>query len=167
MAPSPCLQLALRSGKQTVRALALLLVFATLPARADVKKVLMVAPRAMQRTALNMVTFRNRELALMQWVDVSAAFADAETTRRSMSRNGTERNPLLGQHPSGPRIYFSLLTMGFGYATMTQVVNDRVERPRNFELGITGLAVLAHGYVAYHNTTVCPGNLTCNPPPAN
>ena len=154
-----------RNKVRHLQALALLLlVFTALPARADVKKVLMVVPKAMARTAVNMVTFRNRESALLQWVSMAAAFADAETTRRSINRGSTEYNLFLGKRPGGPRTYTTLLTVGFGYATMTQVIQDRVEKPRPFTLGITAMAVLAHSFVAYHNTTVCPGNMTCNVP---
>jgi hypothetical protein len=167
MAPSPRPPLVRCARKQIMQALAFLLVFAALPVHADVKKILMVAPNAMRRTAVNMVTFRNRELAILQWVDIGAALADAETTRRSLDRGSTEYNFFLGRRPSTARTYVTLLSVGFGYATITQVVQDRVERPRPFVLGITGMAVVAHGFVAYHNTTVCPGNLTCNPPPAN
>src|SRR6185295_12917999 len=46
-------------------------------AHADTKKILMIVPNAMKRTAVNMVTFRNRELGLMQWMDVAACLADA------------------------------------------------------------------------------------------
>src|ERR1700688_427076 len=102
MAPSPCSQLAPRPCKQIMRTLALLLVLAALPARADTKKILMVVPKAVQRTAVNMVTFHNRESAIMQWTDIAAAFADAETTRRSISRGSNESNPFLGRTPSGP-----------------------------------------------------------------
>jgi hypothetical protein len=150
--------------------LLLFVVFAALPARADglkVKNILMVVPKAMQRTALNMVTFRNRELAIQQWVDIAATFADAETTRRSINRGSTEDNPFLGRSPSAARTYVTLLTVGFTYATLTQVVQDKVERPRPFTFGITAMAAISHAYVAYHNTTVCPGNMTCNPQPAN
>jgi hypothetical protein len=146
------------------------LTFAALPAHADtkeVKKVMMVVPNAMRRTALNMVAFRNRRTAIMQWLDIAATLADAETTRRSIGRGSTEYNPFLGRHPGGPRAYGMLLTMGFGYATITQVIQDRVEKPRPFTLGITAMAAFAHSYVAYHNTTICPGNMTCNTPPAN
>ena len=156
----------------------LVLTFTILPARADLhlkseftspklKQSLMFVPRAMQRTALNMITFRNRELAIQQWIDIAATFADAESTRRSINRGSTESNPFLGRRPGAPRTYITLLTVGFSYGTMTQVIHDRVERPRPFELGITGMAAISHGFVAYHNTTVCPGNLTCNPQPAN
>jgi hypothetical protein len=150
-------------------------IFTTLPAHADMhlkseltmgpkaKHSLLFVPRAMQRTALNMVTFRNRELAIQQWVDIAATFADAETTRESINRGSTEFNPFLGRRPSGPRTYITLLTVGFTYGTMTQVIHERVEKPRRFEFGITGMAAFSHAYVAYHNTTVCPGNLTCNP----
>jgi hypothetical protein len=159
--------------------LSLFLIFTVLPARADlhlkseltmspkVKHSLMFVPRAMQRTALNMVTFRNRELAIQQWVDIAATFADAESTRRSIDRGSTESNPFLGTRPSAPRTYITLLAVGFSYGTMTQVIHERVERPRLFEFGVTGMAALSHGFVAYHNTTVCPGNLTCNPQPVN
>src|SRR5262249_15142344 len=133
-----------------------------------VKHTLMFVPRAMQRTALNMVTFRNRNLAIEQWIDIAATLADAETTRESINRGSTEFNPFLGRRPSGARTYITLLTVGFTYGTMTQVIHERVERPRPFELGITGTAAFTHAIVAYHNTTVCPGNLTtCNPQPAN
>ena len=66
-------------------ALAMLTIIA-LPAKADTKQILMVVPNAMKRTAINMVTFRNRQTAIMQWVDLAACFADAETTRRSINR---------------------------------------------------------------------------------
>jgi hypothetical protein len=145
----------------------LLLVSLASPARADIKAVLLFVPKAMGRTAVNMVTFRNRETALMQWVDIAASLADAETSRRSINRGSAEYNPLLGRHPSGPRTYATLLTNGFAYATLSQVIQDGVEKPRPFTLGITAMAVGAHSFVAYHNTTVCPGNMTCNPPPAN
>ena len=150
--------------------LLLFVVFAALPARADglkVKNILMVVPRTMQRTALNMVTFRNRELAIQQWVDIAATFADAETTRRSIDRGSTEDNPFLGRRPSAARTYVTLLTVGFTYSTMTQVIQERVPKPRLFTYAITSMAAFSHSYVAYHNTTVCPGNLTCNPQPAN
>jgi hypothetical protein len=131
------------------------------PARADVKRVFMVVPKAMVRTAVNMVTFRKRESAISQWIDVAAALADAETTRRSLGRGSIEDNPLLGRRPSGPRAYASLLGMGFGYATMTQVIQERVQNPRPFEWALTGMAIAAHGYLAYHNTTVCPSGTAC------
>ena len=164
--PSARRTVTIRNNKANISAAIalLLLVFTALPARADVKKILMVVPKAMGRTAINMVTFRNRESALLQWVDMAAAFADAETTRRSITRGSTENNPFLGRRPGGPRTYATLLTVGFGYATMTQVIQDRVEKPRPFTLGVTALAVVAHSYVAYRNTTVCPGNMTCNLP---
>ncbi len=133
------------------------------PARADMKKILMAVPRAAGRTAVNMITFRNRESAILQWTDMAAALADAETTRRSLSRGSNEFNPFLGRRPSGPRVYFTLLGVGFGYGTMTQVVTEKVEKPRPFQWGITSVAVLSHSYVAYHNTTVCPGQLSCAP----
>jgi hypothetical protein len=169
MAPSPDPQRSLRARIQVIGTLALLLGCSALPTRADVKPktILMVVPKAIQRTAVNMVTFRNRESAIMQWTDIAAAFADAETTRRSINRGSMESNPFLGRRPGGARTYLTLLGVGFGYGTMTQVIQDRVEKPRPFKLGITALALVAHGYVAYHNTTICPGNLTCNPPPAN
>jgi hypothetical protein len=133
-----------------------------LPAEADIKKVLWVVPKAMQRTAINMVTFQNRETAVLQWLTLAGAFADAETTRRSINRGSVEYNPFLGRRPSAARTYTTLLTVGFGYATMTQVIQDRVERPRPFTLGLTAMTAAAHAYVAYHNTTVCPGNTTCS-----
>jgi hypothetical protein len=156
----------------------LVVIVTVAPARADMrlkseftspklKHSLLFIPHAMQRTALNMVTFRNRELAIQQWIDIAATFADAETTRRSIDRGSTEFNPFLGSRPSGARTYVTLLTVGFTYGTMTQVIHDRVERPHPFEFGITGMAAISHAFVAYHNTTVCPGNLTCNPQPAN
>jgi hypothetical protein len=156
----------LRCGNlRFLRVLALfLLPFIALPARADVKSVLLVVPKAMGRTAVNMVTFRNRNLAIMQWMDIAATLADAETTRRSINRGSTEYNPFLGRHPSAFRTYATLLTVGFSYATMTQVIQDKVEKPRPFTLGITTMATVSHAYVAYHNTTVCPGNTTCNVP---
>jgi len=150
-----------QQARRNMRTLAVLLALSALPARADVKRVLMSVPKAIGRTALNMVTFRNRESAILQWTAVAAAIADAETTRRSMGRNGVEHNPLLGRRPSGPRAYATLLGMGFGYATMTQVIQDRVEKPRPFKWAITGLAIVAHGYVAYHNTTICPSGTVC------
>ena len=168
-------------GRQGMKAilLSLFVIVMAMPARADMrlkteftmnpklKRSLLYVPRAMQRTALNMVTFRNRELAIQQWVDIAATFADAETTRRSIDRGSTEYNPFLGSRPSGPRAYVTLLGIGFTYGTMTQIIHERVERPRPFEFGLTGMAAFAHAFVAYHNTTVCPGNLTCNPQPAN
>lgn len=141
------------------------LLFPSAPAaQADTKKILMVIPNAMKRTAVNMVTFRNRESALMQWVDMAATLADAETTRRSINRGSSEYNPFLGRRPSAARTYATLLTIGFSYGTMTQVVQERVEKPRPFKLGLTAMAVTAHSFVAYHNTTVCPGNTVCNVP---
>lgn len=168
MPSAPSIRAVIPGNNKLNLTLALLFIaFAALPARADTKKILMIVPRAMQRTALNMVTFRNRELAIQQWVDIAATFADAETTRRSINRGSTEDNPFLGRSPSAARTYVTLLTVGFTYATLTQVVQDKVERPRPFTFGITAMAAISHAYVAYHNTTVCPGNMTCNPQPAN
>ncbi len=163
--PSQIRSSIVRINLRLPRVLALLLLaFIALPARADIKKILLVVPKAMGRTAVNMVTFRDRESAIMQWMDIAAVIADAETTRRSINRGSTEYNPLLGRRPSAARTYATLLTVGFGYATMTQVIQDRVERPRPFTMGITAMATVSHAYVAYHNTTVCPGNTTCNAP---
>ena len=152
----------------TIPVLACLFLAAPL-ARADVKakQILLVVPKAMRRTAANMIAFHNPRTALMQWVDMAAVVADAETTRRSISRGSKEFNPFLGRRPGGPRTYATLLTIGFAYATMSQVIQDRVEKPRPFVIGITGMAAFGHAFVAYHNTTVCPGNMTCNPPPAD
>src|SRR5262252_6309136 len=97
----------------------LIVAASVLPARADMrlesefalspkaKHSLLFVPRAMQRTALNMVTFRNRNLAIQQWIDIAATFADAETTRESINRGSTEFNPFLGRRPGGPRTYIT------------------------------------------------------------
>jgi hypothetical protein len=37
-----------------------------------------------------MVTFRDREAAILQWTGVAATIADAETTRRAMGRGAIE-----------------------------------------------------------------------------
>jgi hypothetical protein len=153
--------------RRSVCLVIIVFVLAALPAHADLKKILMIVPTAAKRTAINMVTFQNRESAFMQWVDVAAGFADAETTRRSLNRGSSEFNPFLGRRPSTARVYFTLIGIGFNYATMTQIVQDRVEKPRPFKFGITSLAATSHAYAAYHNTTICPGNVTCNQQPTN
>src|SRR3954453_21506840 len=101
--------------RRSVCLMMVVLAFAALPAHADLKKILMIVPAAAKRTAINMVTFQNRESAIMQWADVAAGFADAETTRRSLNRGSTEFNPFLGRRPSTARVYFTLIGIGFNY----------------------------------------------------
>ncbi len=89
----------------------------------NMTRIVTAAPRAVGRTAENMVTFGDRRLALNQWILMTAVLIDAKT-----SFDLTRRCPepcenysfVWGAHPPAARVYGLLGLTGMYYATINQ-----------------------------------------------
>ena len=142
---------------------------------ADSKRIvhiLTAAPRAVGRTAENMVTFKDRGLALNQWILMAAVLIDAKT-----SLELTRRCPVAcenyasvwGTHPSAARVYGMLGVTGIYYSTLNQVaweISNEETNPfgRAFERYFMLTAAVVHTKLAIRNTQIHPAAVpTSNP----
>lgn len=127
-------------------------------------RIVTAAPRAVGRTAENMVTFKDRGLALNQWVLMAAVLVDAKT-----SLDLTRRCPVpcenygsvWGAHPSAARVYGTLGLAGVYYSTLNQVaweVSYEETNPagRTFERYFMLTAAVVHARFAVRNTQIQP-----------
>lgn len=92
-------------------------------AQAGPKRALSAIPRAVGRTAGNMVTFRDRSLALHQWLLVGAALANAGSSIDLYHRcpSCSERDTFFyGSRPSAARLVGLELMGGMAYSTIQQ-----------------------------------------------
>jgi hypothetical protein len=73
-------------------------------------------------TGRNMVTFKDKKLALAQWGIMLSFYADAYETRQGehFCRGCQETAPLLGSHPGAFRLFGTELGVGYGFAYLTQ-----------------------------------------------
>jgi len=132
--------------------------------QAGPKHFLTAVPRAFGRTAENMVTFKDRGLALNQWILMTTVLIDAKT-----SLDLTHRCPVpcenygsvWGAHPSAARVYGTLGLTGVYYSTLNQVaweVSDTEDDPggRTFERYFMLTAAVVHARFAIRNTQIQP-----------
>lgn len=105
--------------------LASVLAFAyPLAVHAGPKRTLSAFPRAVGRTAANMVTFRDRNLAWHQWALFAGALANTGSSIDLYHRcpNCTERDMFFyGSRPSASRLVVFELLGGMAYSTIQQV----------------------------------------------
>jgi hypothetical protein len=109
------------------RILLLVCWFALTPAHAHAgaKQILSEVPRTVARTADNMATFKNRNLAFRQWALVAAALANAGSGIDLYRRCATctERDTFFyASRPSGGRLIGLSLLGGMGYSTVQQAL---------------------------------------------
>lgn len=134
--------------------------------QAGPKRVLTAVPRAFGRTAENMVTLKDRRLALNQWILMGAALVDAKT-----SFDLTRRCPepcenysfLWGAHPPAVRVYGLLGFTGFYYSTINQVsweISDTETDPTAhlFERYFFLFPAVLHGWLAFRNAQIQPAS---------
>lgn len=96
---------------------------------ADSRKVTAI-PRALGRTARNMVTFRDKQAAIEEWGNVGVGVADVVTTHNLLqqSASASEANPLFGKRPSlGFLLSFTLAT-AWTEAGLTQYSHEHYDQ---------------------------------------
>jgi hypothetical protein len=130
----------------------------------NINRILTAAPRAVGRTAKNMVTFKDPGLALNQWILMAAVLVDAKT-----SLDLTRRCPepcenyafVWGAHPSAARVYGTLGLTGLYYSTLNQVAweisyTESDPAGRAFERYFILTAAVVHARLAVRNTQIQP-----------
>lgn len=150
--------------RKLIAALSLAILFIGSSAQAGPKRVLTAVPRAFGRTAENMVTFKDRGLALNQWMLMGAVLIDAKT-----SLDLTRRCPVpcenygsvWGAHPSAARVYGTLGLTGMYYSALNQVaweISDEETNSagRTFERYFMLTAAVVHARLAVRNTQIQP-----------
>lgn len=126
--------------------------------------ILTAAPRAVGRTAENMVTFKDRGLALNQWILMTAVLVDAKTSldlTRRCPESCENYGSVWGAHPSAARVYGMLGLTGMYYSTLNQVaweVSYEETNPagRAFERYFVLTAAVVHARLAVRNTQIHP-----------
>jgi hypothetical protein len=130
------------------------------------------APRAVGRTVENMVTFKDRGLALNQWILMGAVLFDAKTSldlTRRCPEPCENYGSVWGAHPSAARVYGMLGLTGIYYSTLNQVaweVSYEETNPagRAFERYFMLTAAVVHARLAVRNTQIHPAPETAVPP---
>lgn len=141
-----------------------LLVAVTANAHPDLKRIATAAPRAVGRTAENMVTLKDRRLALNQWILMAAVMADAKTsldlTRRCILPC-ENYSFVWGAHPPAAKVYGLLGLTGFYYSTINQVswevsYTETDPTARLFERYFFLFPAGLHGWFAFRNAQIQP-----------
>lgn len=117
-----------------------------------------------------MVTFKDRELALSQWILMSAVLADAKTSfdlTRRCPTSCENYGAVWGAHPSAARVYGMLGATGLFYSTAQQVaweVSYLEPSPagRSVERTILLFPAVVHALLAVHNTQIQPAPASQN-----
>ena len=141
--------------------------FLALNASADshhIAHIVTAAPRAVGRTVENMMTFKDRGLAINQWILMSAVLFDAKTSLDLTRRCPTPCENygfVWGTHPSAARVYGTLGITGIYYSTINQVsweISDTETDPggRAFERYFPLFLAVVHATLAVRNTQVQP-----------
>jgi hypothetical protein len=142
------------------------LVLIAVEVQAGPKRVLTAVPRAFGRTAENMVTLKDRRLALNQWILMGAVLVDAKT-----SLDLTRRCPepcenysfVWGAHPPAARVYGLLGLTGFYYSTIDQVsweisYTETDPTAHLFERYFFLFPAVLHGWFAFRNAQIQPAS---------
>lgn len=128
-----------------------------------IKHVLTAAPRAVGRTAENMVTFKDRNLALHQWILVAAIMANAgsDVDLYNRCQNCHELDSaFFGLHPSTGRLIGEELVGAMLFSTVQQAAWEFSSGERASEWRVLGrwvptvFPVLAYSAVSYRNSAV-------------
>jgi hypothetical protein len=138
----------------------------------NITRILTAAPRAVGRTVENMVTFKDRGLALNQWILMGAVLFDAKTSldlTRRCPEPCENYGSVWGAHPSAARVYGMLGLTGIYYSTLNQVaweVSYEETNPagRAFERYFMLTAAVVHARLAVRNTQIHPAPETAVPP---
>jgi hypothetical protein len=135
-----------------------------LSVHAGPKRSLSAFPRAVGRTAENMVTFRDRSLAFHEWLLIGAALASTGSSIDLYHRCPacTERDTLFySSRPAAGRLVGLELLGGMGYSTIQQVswessYNENHSREwRFFERWTPTIApVLGYAWCIYDNIRI-------------
>jgi hypothetical protein len=129
----------------------------------NLKHVLTAVPRAVGRSAENMVTFKDRNLALHQWLLFAALMANAgsEVNLYSRCQNCHELNTIIyGLHPSAGRLIGEEFIGAMFFATIQQESWELSYEQRSAGRRIlerwapTILPVMTYSVVTYRNTTI-------------
>jgi len=141
----------------------------------NITRIVTAAPRAVGRTAENMVTFKDHGLALNQWILMGAVLFDAKTSldlTRRCPEPCENYGSVWGAHPSAARVYGLLGLTGIYYSTLNQVaweVSYEETNPagRAFERYFMLTAAVVHARLAIRNTQIHPASQTAVPPELN
>jgi hypothetical protein len=129
-----------------------------------IRHIVTAAPRAVGRTVENMVTFKDRGLALNQWILMTAVLLDAKTSldlTRRCPEPCENYGAVWGAHPPAARVYGILGLTGIYYSTLNQVSWEvSYEEPnragRTFERYFPLAAAVVHARLAVRNTQIQP-----------
>jgi len=124
-----------------------------------IRQIVTAAPRAVGRTAENMVTFRDRRLALNQWILMAAVLIDAKTSfdvTRRCAEPCENYSFVFGAHPSEIRVFGLLGVTGMCYATINQAAwelsyTEADRGGREFERYFFLFPAVMHGWFALRN----------------
>jgi hypothetical protein len=135
-----------------------------LAAHAGPKRTLSAFPRAVGRTAANMVTFRDRNLAWHQWALFAGALANAGSSIDLYHRcpTCTERDMFFyGSRPSAGRLIGFELLGGMAYSTIQQVSWESSyskEQPPEWRAVLrwvpTAAPLVGYAWAAVHNIRI-------------
>ncbi len=108
----------------------LLLFFLMMPlaAEAQVRRVLTAYPRAVARTAWNMLTFKSKQAAIEQWVVLGAVLYDIRSTDqrlRACARCTEATSWFYGVRPGTRRLYAQGSAVAFTYGAMIQLGHEQ------------------------------------------
>jgi hypothetical protein len=137
-----------------------------------IRRIATAAPRAVGRTAENMVTFKDRGLALNQWILMAAVLVDAKTSldlTRRCPEPCENYGSVWGAHPSAALVYGMLGLTGIYYSTLNQVAwevsyEETDPAGRSFERYFMLTAAVVHARLAVRNTQIYPAPQTTVPP---
>lgn len=104
-------------------ALAIILALAVvLPASAKPGRAATAIPRALGRTAKNMVTFKDRSAAVDEWATLGAFMLEGQFASRAIADNPHTREiyPLFPGRPRGATVNLSMLATAFLYDGLEQ-----------------------------------------------
>lgn len=128
------------------------------------RHVLTAVPRAVARTADNMVTFKDRNLAFHQWALIGGALAGAGSSVNLYHRcpTCTELDTFFyGQHPSAGRVFSLELLGAMTFSTIQQAFwessrNEEHSRTlQTFERWTpTAAPIIGYAWCVYHNVRV-------------
>lgn len=130
----------------------------------NIRRIVTAPPRAVGRTAENMVMFKDRRLALNQWILMAAVLVDTKTSfdlARRCAQPCENYSFVWGAHPRAPRVYGLLGLTGFYYSTLNQVgweVSYEETDPagRLFERYVFLFPAVLHGWFAFRNAQIQP-----------
>ncbi len=139
------------------------------------RRIMTAVPRSFERTAENMATFKDRRLALNQWILMAAVLIDAKTSFDLTLRCAEpceNYSFVFGAHPAAIRVYGLLGITGMYYATINQAAweisyTETDPTARLFERYFFLFPAVLHGWFAFRNAQIQPKSSVTSGQPNN